>query len=143
MLKVEKRNGNVVDFEQDKIKIAIEKAMKETEKGVDEEVSSKIASEVFEEVKDKDLVNIEDIQDLVELALMKYRPEVAKKYILYRQERTKLREKGWDMSALQRDIYEKKYRYDSETFNDFLTSCLLYTSPSPRDVEESRMPSSA
>ena len=24
-----------------------------------------------------------------------------------------------------------------------LTSCLLYTSPSPRDVEESRMPSSA
>ena len=25
----------------------------------------------------------------------------------------------------------------------FLSSCLLYTSPSPRDVEESRMPSSA
>ena len=25
----------------------------------------------------------------------------------------------------------------------FLTGCLLYTSPSPRDVEESRMPSSA
>ena len=28
-------------------------------------------------------------------------------------------------------------------FNDEITSCLLYTSPSPRDVEESRMPSSA
>ena len=26
---------------------------------------------------------------------------------------------------------------------DQLTGCLLYTSPSPRDVEESRMPSSA
>ena len=26
---------------------------------------------------------------------------------------------------------------------DELDSCLLYTSPSPRDVEESRMPSSA
>ena len=25
----------------------------------------------------------------------------------------------------------------------FLKNCLLYTSPSPRDVEESRMPSSA
>ena len=25
----------------------------------------------------------------------------------------------------------------------FLLTCLLYTSPSPRDVEESRMPSSA
>lgn len=121
MLKVEKRNGNVVDFEQDKIKIAIEKAMKETDKGIDEEVSQKIASEVFEELKNKELVDIEDIQDLVEFSLMKYRPEVAKKYILYRQERTKLREKGWDMTALQRDIYDKKYRYDGESFNDFLT----------------------
>ena len=27
--------------------------------------------------------------------------------------------------------------------NDGIVSCLLYTSPSPRDVEESRMPSSA
>ena len=26
---------------------------------------------------------------------------------------------------------------------DLLATCLLYTSPSPRDVEESRMPSSA
>ena len=26
---------------------------------------------------------------------------------------------------------------------DHYTTCLLYTSPSPRDVEESRMPSSA
>ena len=39
---------------------------------------------------------------------------------------------------------------DSSTFEYFFTaanflaySCLLYTSPSPRDVEESRMPSSA
>ena len=28
-------------------------------------------------------------------------------------------------------------------YQDINTSCLLYTSPSPRDVEESRMPSSA
>ena len=27
--------------------------------------------------------------------------------------------------------------------DDAVTACLLYTSPSPRDVEESRMPSSA
>ena len=30
-----------------------------------------------------------------------------------------------------------------EIFNTPLVGCLLYTSPSPRDVEESRMPSSA
>ena len=33
------------------------------------------------------------------------------------------------------------HRYTNE--QDRLTTCLLYTSPSPRDVEESRMPSSA
>ena len=32
---------------------------------------------------------------------------------------------------------------DGDMICDFLDSCLLYTSPSPRDVEESRMPSSA
>ena len=34
---------------------------------------------------------------------------------------------------------------DVETLVDYalLCNCLLYTSPSPRDVEESRMPSSA
>ena len=31
----------------------------------------------------------------------------------------------------------------SEPFEQMLFPCLLYTSPSPRDVEESRMPSSA
>ena len=32
---------------------------------------------------------------------------------------------------------------DSELRGNSYTVCLLYTSPSPRDVEESRMPSSA
>ena len=31
----------------------------------------------------------------------------------------------------------------SSDFQELLDSCLLYTSPSPRDVEESRMPSAA
>ena len=34
-------------------------------------------------------------------------------------------------------------RWDQMSFDPDYTSCLLYTSPSPRDVEESRMPSSA
>ena len=34
-----------------------------------------------------------------------------------------------------RDLYQE--------FSTFAINCLLYTSPSPRDVEESRMPSSA
>ena len=33
--------------------------------------------------------------------------------------------------------------WPSQKIKDLLNNCLLYTSPSPRDVEESRMPSSA
>ena len=36
------------------------------------------------------------------------------------------------------------FKEDQPSFREVLSkACLLYTSPSPRDVEESRMPSSA
>lgn len=120
MLRVEKRNGNIVDFENEKIQIAISKAMDETEKGIDEELAKEIAENVLLELEDLEVVHIEQIQDAVEINLMKSRPDVARKYIIYREERTRLREQGWDMSDLQRDIYEKKYRYDNESFDEFL-----------------------
>ena len=114
MLKVEKRNGLVVDFETEKIAIAVKKAMNETEKGVDEELANSIGENAVEAFGDKEKVNIEEIQDYVEIELMKSRPEVARKYIIYREERARLREQGWNMTDLQRDIYEKKYRYDAK-----------------------------
>ncbi|MGM0396031.1 MAG: adenosylcobalamin-dependent ribonucleoside-diphosphate reductase [Bacillota bacterium] len=120
MLKVEKRNGQIVDFEAEKIAIAVKKAMNETEKGIDEELAISIGENAVEAFSGKEKVNIEEIQDYVEVELMKSRPEVARKYIIYREERARLREQGWSMSDLQRDIYEKKYRYDSETFDEFL-----------------------
>ena len=54
---------------------------------------------------------------------------------------------------LDEDMVRKFWRYHGRFPNDFARAiveilpedktCLLYTSPSPRDVEESRMPSSA
>ena len=43
-------------------------------------------------------------------------------------------------NALSNCLREINTRYDFKGLN---IACLLYTSPSPRDVEESRMPSSA
>ena len=42
-------------------------------------------------------------------------------------------------------VYESMEKYTKAGFlqNPSIKTCLLYTSPSPRDVEESRMPSSA
>ncbi len=120
MVQVKKRNGSFVDFNEEKIVIAISKAMAETEKGVDREIAEKIAEKAFETFKELDVVHIEQIQDFVEVELMKTRPDVAKKYILYREERARLRQQGWPMDELQRDIYEKKYRFNNETFEGFL-----------------------
>ncbi len=51
---------------------------------------------------------------------MQYEPQVAKKYILYRESRQKLWEKGWDFTELQRDIYNAKYRHGNESFQNFV-----------------------
>ena len=121
MLKVEKRNSMIVDFEGEKIVNAISKAMAETEIGVDKEVAEKIADKAYDYFSNLEVVHIEKIQDFVEIELMKTRPDVAKKYILYRDERARLRKYGWQMTDLQRDIYEKKYRFENESFDEFLT----------------------
>lgn len=138
MLKVEKRNGQVVDFEAEKIAIAVRKAMNETEKGVDEELAKSIGENAIESFSGKESVNIEEIQDYVEVELMKSRPEVARKYIIYREERARLREQGWNMTDLQRDIYEKKYRYDSETFDDFLTRVSGNNNPVKKAIKDKK-----
>ena len=50
------------------------------------------------------------------------------------------------VDLIEKDVSEKfdEQMADSKLHGDALNKdCLLYTSPSPRDVEESRMPSSA
>src|SRR5690606_12931927 len=103
-----------------KIVNAIKKAMEESEIGVDEDLAKEIAHQAYLDFSKLEVVNIEKIQDFVEIQLMKTRPDVAKLYILYREERARLREQGWIMTDLQRDIYEKKYRFNYETFDNFL-----------------------
>ncbi|MDQ0508455.1 ribonucleoside-diphosphate reductase alpha chain [Peptoniphilus ivorii] len=119
-MEVRKRNGRIVGYDAEKIVVAVEKAMAETEKGIDSAISRAVAQDVSDRFQGEEIIDIESIQDAVEFSLMQKDPETAKKYILYREERTRLREHGWAMTDLQRDIYEKKYRYDSETFEEFL-----------------------
>ena len=47
--------------------------------------------------------------------------------------------------AMEDELFAAKYDNPDKNIDDCVTYilCLLYTSPSPRDVEESRMPSSA
>lgn len=102
---VVKRDGRVVGFNEEKIKAAIRKAMIATDLGEDETLINKIATRIGENGHER--MTVEDIQDQVELELMKSsRKEVARKYIAYRDQRSRARKaKTRDMFL---DIIETK-----------------------------------
>ena len=50
---------------------------------------------------------------------------------------------GMMVSLVRPDLRSSPYAEDHKNDDHKIIFCLLYTSPSPRDVEESRMPSSA
>lgn len=92
-MKVIKRNGDVVEFDKNKIVNAICKAMKSVGE-FDETLPHEIANSVYEEIKDEEIIPIENIQDIVENTLIKNNLNtIAKHYILYRDERRRTREK--------------------------------------------------
>ena len=88
---VSKRNGNLVNFDKNKIIIAIQKAMLEVNINTDKAYD--VTKIVCDKIKDRSEISIEEIQDVIESTLMENNyPTVAKAYILYRDERKRARE---------------------------------------------------
>ncbi|MDE6223629.1 MAG: anaerobic ribonucleoside triphosphate reductase [Muribaculaceae bacterium] len=82
-----KRDGRVVGYNEEKIKAAIRKAMLTTDLGEDETLIQRIVDRIG--MSGKEQMTVEQIQDAVELELMKStRKEVARKYIAYRNQRS-------------------------------------------------------
>ena len=93
-----KRDGRIVGFNDQKIKSAIRKAMLHTDKGEDDTLIQKITDHIA--TKGKSQMSVEDIQDVVEIQLMKSaRRDVAQKYIAYRNQRSIARK------AKTRDVF--------------------------------------
>jgi len=91
---IRKRDGSVVPFEPEKIELAIYKAMKATKAGNREAAAGlgRRVVEVLEERLEQAIPTVEQVQDIVEEVLMtRGYPNVAKAYILYRQQRSELR----------------------------------------------------
>ena len=92
-----KRDGREVEFDKRKISNAVLKAIIEVDgkSTLDTEI---IAYDIADriETKNKDVnLTVEQIQDMVEVQLMlSYRKDIAKAYILYRNERTKIRDRN-------------------------------------------------
>lgn len=92
-----KRDGREVEFNKRKISNAVLKAIIEVDgkSTLDtERIAYDIADRIEEKSKDTALT-VEQIQDMVEVQLMlSYRKDIAKAYILYRNERTKIRDRN-------------------------------------------------
>lgn len=95
-VKIIKRDGKTEDFSADKIKKAITKAFSAGGILNEERVIDAITNRVVSTI-DKDLISVEEIQDIVERELMISNPYIAKKYIIYREWRTVERDKRTSM----------------------------------------------
>ena len=97
MLLIIKRDGSVVEFDRAKIENAVLAAFEDVDGELDDYAKSKadnIATYVETQADKSDHeLTVEEIQDLVEQGLMSCRrKDVARAYIQYRYERTKVRE---------------------------------------------------
>jgi len=132
--KIIKRDGRIVDFDQNKITEAIWKAVQSvggTDRHLCEQISNQVTAvlEVFFK-KETGIPTVEQIQDLVEKILIEGgHAKTAKAYILYRQKRAEERaqkelilgkgkaEKNLNFSMNALKILEKRYLLKDENGN--------------------------
>lgn len=98
MIEVIKRDGDIVEFQLEKISAAVKKAFTATGKVYTDDIvellAIRVTSDFQKKVKDNQIA-VEDIQDSVEQVLEQAGyTDVAKAYILYRKQREKIRNLG-------------------------------------------------
>ena len=97
---IKKRDGRVEDFKKEKISKAISKAFKSVDNKVNEEELNKITSKVVNLIEEE-MPTVEEVQDLVEKALMELGYfDCAKSYILYRNSRKEKRANRDEIASL-------------------------------------------
>ena len=124
--KVQKRDGSIVPFDLSRIITATWKAMIQTGEGSQKEAEL-VANKVFAELlritkKHKNFIpTVEGIQDTVEkeLILSDY-VKTSKAYILYREKRAKLREKGLQVPEKVRKLATDSKQYFRNSLGEFV-----------------------
>lgn len=121
-----KRDGSVVPFDLERVVTAINKAMIQTGEGSEGEarlVANKVLADLVRIVKKhKNFVpTVEGIQDSVEkeLILSEY-VKTAKAYILYREKRSKLREKGLHVPEKVKKMAMESKKYFRNPLGEFV-----------------------
>ena len=117
-MQVVKRDGKLVDFDQSKIRVAIEKANREVrprERATKEEINQIID---YVEDLDKKRILVEDIQDIIEEQLMSFgKYLLAKKYITYRYTRELVRKANTTDQSIKELIDGESDYWNNENSN--------------------------
>ena len=117
-MKIVKRDGHIVEYDSDKIRIAIGKANNEVrgkEKATKEEIEEIIR--YIEELNKKRIL-VEDIQDIIEEKLMEFgKYQLAKKYITYRYTRELVRKANTTDQTIKELIEGENEYWNNENSN--------------------------
>mgnify|MGYP004640018879 FL=1 len=117
-VKIIKRDGKTVDYNSEKIEIAIKKANKEVrkkERATDEDIHTVIT---YIESLDKKRMLVEDIQDIIEQKLMELEKyQLAKKYITYRYTRELVRKANTTDQSIKELIEGESEYWNNENSN--------------------------
>lgn len=117
-MKIVKRDGSFVNYDPEKIRIAIKKANNEVskkEKATDEQINEIIA---FIEDKNKSRILVEDIQDIIEQKLMEFgNYRLAKQYITYRYTRELVRKANTTDQSIKELIDGESEYWNTENSN--------------------------
>ena len=117
-MKIVKRDGHIVDYDSDKIRVAIGKAnneVREKEKATKEEIE-----EIIKYIEDlnKKRILVEDIQDIIEEKLMEFdKYQLAKKYITYRYTRELVRKANTTDKSIKELIEGENEYWNNENSN--------------------------
>jgi len=116
--RIQKRDGRIVDFEKEKIVSAIGKANHEVEEK--ERASEELVSEILDNVlaEDKDTLTVEHVQDMIEARLVRENKyALAKKYIVYRYQRSLLRKSNTTDESILKLIRNENKELAEENSN--------------------------
>ncbi len=117
-MKIVKRDGHIVDYDPEKIRVAIGKANEEVkgrEKATKEEIK-----EIIKYIEDlnKKRILVEDIQDIIEQKLMEFgKYQLAKKYITYRYTRELVRKANTTDQTIKELIEGENEYWNNENAN--------------------------
>ncbi len=117
-MKVVKRDGTIVDYNSEKIRIAIQKANAEVPRK--EKCTKENIEEIIKYIEElgKSRILVEDIQDIIEEKLMEMgKYQLAKKYITYRYTRSLVRQANTTDQTIKELIDGESDYWNNENSN--------------------------